>query len=200
VFEVRLAIVVVGGSAKDVGKTGLVCGLIAALREYAWTAVKITGHDYGAADPALNEDGYPYKTICEQTEPGPETDTARYLAAGARRALLVTRHGSELPTRDIRLALADDRNVIFESNRIVAAFRPDVCLALVGGPTGEVKGSFRRLLGVADALLIVKGAAVIPEAPAGILRFSLQSPNLVPTEVEKWLRERLAAPRSYGRN
>ena len=73
-----MAIIVVGGSGRDVGKTALICGLITALPEFRWTAVKITTHFHGHPEP-----------IWEETEPGQTTDTARYLAAGAARALLV---------------------------------------------------------------------------------------------------------------
>jgi hypothetical protein len=41
-----MAIIVVGGSNRGVGKTALVCGLIAALPEYRWNAVKITSHEH----------------------------------------------------------------------------------------------------------------------------------------------------------
>jgi len=68
-----MAIVVVGGSGRGVGKTALVCGLIAALPEFNWTAIKITGHDHGQPKP-----------VWEETQPGQGTDTARFLAAGAR--------------------------------------------------------------------------------------------------------------------
>ena len=39
-----MAIIVVCGSGRGVGKTALVCGLIAALPELRWTAWKITSH------------------------------------------------------------------------------------------------------------------------------------------------------------
>jgi hypothetical protein len=41
-----MAIIVVGGSNRGVGKTSLVCALIAALPEYRWVAVKITTHNH----------------------------------------------------------------------------------------------------------------------------------------------------------
>ncbi|HEV2214556.1 MAG TPA: hypothetical protein VGR64_04640, partial [Terracidiphilus sp.] len=113
-----MAVIVIGGSGKNVGKTALVCGIIAALHDFDWTAVKISGHDYMAhtggrvsASPAIHE----------ETTAGSETDTSRYVAAGARRALLVTRSGMEVPVEEIRRAVGADRNVIYESNRIVDA-------------------------------------------------------------------------------
>ena len=87
-----VAIVVVGGSAKDIGKTALVCAIISALRDFDWTAVKITAHDYIA--DSVDQVSASVGQSCEETEAGSETDTSRYLAAGARRALLVTRSGA----------------------------------------------------------------------------------------------------------
>lgn len=187
-----MAIVVVGGSAKDVGKTTLVCGVIAAFREFAWTAVKITGHDYDPGSPvAADRSGFLRTTIREETSPGLKTDTARYLAAGARRALLVTRIGADIPREEIRRSLNGDRNVIFESNRIVDVLRPDVCLALVGGITTEVKESFARLLRVADALVSVQNACKVGDVPAEIPRFQFQSLDRISEEMANWLKARL---------
>ena len=42
-----MAIVVVGGHSRNIGKTSVVAGLIAALPELRWTAVKITQYGHG---------------------------------------------------------------------------------------------------------------------------------------------------------
>jgi hypothetical protein len=181
-------VLVIGGSGKDVGKTSLVCAVISALAEFDWTVVKITGHDYAAGIGEGDEVSDTGLAIREETRAGEETDTARYLAAGARRALLVTRVGAEVPIEEIRNALGSDRNVIFESNRIVEAVKPDVCLALVGGT--ERKGSFERLLRVADAAVIV-GNAEADGLPEGTRRFELEGANRLSPELVGWLRERL---------
>ena len=191
-----MAIVVVGGSGKDVGKTGVVCAVISALREYEWTAVKITGHDYPAG--GSNESSAAL-VIREETRAGEETDTARFLRAGAKRALLVKRVGDEVPMDEIRAALGSDRNVVFESNRILDTVKPDVCLALVGGD--ERKASFVRLMRAADAVLTVQGSAA-ETLREGVRRFQLESVDRLPAELLTWLRERLdrvVTPRSEGR-
>ena len=59
-----MAIIVVGGSSKGAGKTALVCGLIEALAEFQWTAIKITTEDHGQPTP-----------IWEETAASEETDT-----------------------------------------------------------------------------------------------------------------------------
>ncbi|HEX4605395.1 MAG TPA: hypothetical protein VH724_15450, partial [Candidatus Angelobacter sp.] len=47
-----MALVVIGGHSRSVGKTSVVAGLIAALPEFNWTALKITqfGHGICSAD------------------------------------------------------------------------------------------------------------------------------------------------------
>jgi hypothetical protein len=187
-----LAIVVVGGNAKDVGKTALVCGIISALREFAWTAVKITGHDYESINSESHQTGFSQKTIHEETNSGLKTDTGRYIAAGARRALLVTRHGAEVPIDEIKRALGGDRNVIFESNRIVDELKPDVCIALIARPETKVKESFSRLLRVADAFVNVQDAGNIEAVRTEIPHFQLQSLDPVSSELTGWLRNRIS--------
>lgn len=189
-----MAIVVVSGSSKDIGKTALVCAVISAFSEFDWTAVKITGHSYepeASASGAESESSE--ATVWEEMNAGQATDTARYLAAGARRALLVTRHGPEVPIDEVREAIATDRNVIFESNRIMDEIRPDLCVALMGGGSTEVKPSFLRLLHKADALVSLDEARTnSAELSADIPRFHLQSVDQLPPEMVNWLRWCLA--------
>jgi hypothetical protein len=186
-----VAILVVGGSTKDIGKTSLICGIISALRDFHWTAVKITGHSYVTASSAESET--PSAIVWEETTVGQATDTARYLAVGARRALLVTRRQEEVPIKEIRQALGNDRNILFESNRIIDMLRPDVCLALIGDAQ-ELKPSFLRLIRIADALVTFSGHRQFPDAPAGIPVFMQQSPDQISPELMEWLRARLNAP------
>jgi len=115
-----MAIIVVGGSAKNVGKTTLVCGLIAALDSLRLTAVKITTDAHHGLAP-----------IYEEKCAGPATDTARYIAAGAERAFLLTGP----PERDLAEALEEfwpligrGANLIFESNRVMNHLNVDTCL------------------------------------------------------------------------
>ena len=43
----RMAIVVIGGHSRNVGKTSVVAGLITRLRELDWLAIKITQFGHG---------------------------------------------------------------------------------------------------------------------------------------------------------
>jgi hypothetical protein len=146
-----LAIIVVGGSSRGAGKTALVCGLIAALQEFRWTAVKITTHDHGLAKP-----------IWEETTAGQGTDTGRYLAAGAQRALLATplllTRGpvADFPTllNGIRARLGRGADLIFESNSVVNHVKPDLCLAVHGSlDHARNKPSFSYVVQCADAMV-----------------------------------------------
>ena len=184
-----MAIVVVGGSSRGVGKTALLCGLIAALPEFRWTAVKITTHDHNqpgspgrpdaAGDPTpdlphnLGAPSFPRLlaervgdhepqppsipdlSIWEETTPGQGSDTARYLAAGAHRAFLVTAQQSDLPQRlrELQAAVEPGAHLIFESNRILAHLQPDLCLGVLGSPETPIKPSFQLFLRGANAFV-----------------------------------------------
>ena len=177
-----MTVIVVGGNGRSAGKTTLICGLIAALPEFRWTAVKITVHAHGRPE-----------TTWEETTAGQGTDTARYLAAGARRALLVNAPDTNFPIAEIQAALGPDSNVIFESNRIVNYLQPHHCLAVIGGPLTESKPSFQPLLQRADAVVISSGAdtklfLLPPAAPL----FHLAHFEPISPEMLAWLRSRLS--------
>jgi molybdopterin-guanine dinucleotide biosynthesis protein len=172
-----MAIIVVGGSSRGVGKTALICGLIAALPELRWTAVKIAGH------------AHRQEPVWEETEAGQGTDTARFLFAGAKRALLVGAE-KDFPMEEIRSALGKDTNAIFESNRNVESLRPDLCLAVVGGDS-DVKSSFRSFVREADAIVMRSEIDWAPADLSGVPVFRIDDLGRIPPEMLAWLRERL---------
>jgi hypothetical protein len=215
-------IIVVGGASKGVGKTALICGLIASLPDLQWTAIKLTGHTYEPSDSSFPrpENGGDHETslgapsfqrplagrvgsdepqpsipiettIWEETLPGQGTDTARYLAAGARRAILIT--ATELTLSDIDSAIGPDTNVIFESNTIMNVLEPDVCLAIVGGLQADTKPSFEPLMERADAFVRASGwgARSLSFALAKPL-FQLASFDNISPEMLEWLRAHLS--------
>lgn len=176
-----MAIVVVCGSGRNVGKTSLICGLIAALPEFCWTAVKITSHAHGMPEP-----------IWEETEPGQATDTARYLAAGAKRAFLVTASDAELSdrVRELQSNCKPSANWIFESNRIIESMRPNLCLAVKGDEESIPKPSFIRIAHLIDATVV---RASRDRMLAGAKpHFEMTDLAHVPIEMQQWLRARLA--------
>ena len=181
-----MAIVVVGGTGKGVGKTSLICGLIAALPERSWIAAKISSHVHGAFSP-----------VREETEAGQETDTARYLAAGARRAFLLTApDGIDLQHALDRLWAECEAggNFIFESNQILDYVRPELCL-MVRGDT-EPKPSFSHAVRLTDAMVSRADTDdVLSENLAGEGRpvpvFHLASFEQISPAMRDWVWERL---------
>jgi hypothetical protein len=173
--------VVIGGSGRGVGKTALACGLLRALSDLNWTAIKITRHDHGVPAP-----------VWEATTAGGQNDTARYLEAGARRALLVTAPGADLPLGELDAACDGVEFALIESNRILEFLLPDVCLAVVGD--ADAKPSFGTLLQRADAI-VVRDRAVLERIhrPAAACVFCLQDCGCPPPELVAWLRGRLSA-------
>jgi hypothetical protein len=172
-----MAIIVVGGSGKGVGKTSLVCGLIAALPEFLWTGVKITTHDYGRPE-----------RIWEEPEAGQGTDTARYLAAGARRALLVTVRDDALPIDEILKAVGRDADLIFESNAVASRLEADLCLGVVG-PEG--KPSFANFMRWMDAAVVLAGAQAVFVGSDAMPVFRLEHLERISPEMLRWLRGKL---------
>ncbi len=181
-----MAIIVVGGGGRGAGKTALVCGLIRALPEISWIAVKITTHDHGKPAP-----------IWEETAPGQWTDTARYLAAGARRALLVT--AGAMGSDEVALGPIVQQilrecpatgGVIFESNSVLGHVRPDVCFCAATSPWAEMKASYDLLLEHADAMVELAGHDHMIEAEK--ITFRLAAMERVSPVMVDWMRERLS--------
>ncbi len=136
-----MATVVIGGHSRSVGKTSVVAGLIAALPEFNWTAVKITQYGHGicsadgaACDCATGDHSW---AISEERDHSGESDTSRFLVAGAAQALWVRteqgRLAEAMPT--LRRRLEGAHNVIIESNSILKFMRPDLYLTVLDPST-----------------------------------------------------------------
>ena len=155
-----MAIIVVGGHSRSVGKTSVVAGLIARMPEMKWTAFKITqyGHGFCTADGApcdCQTDDHTL-AISEERDAASGTDSARFLAAGAVRSLWVrTRQGmlAEAMPR-IRKELDAAENAILESNSIMQFLQPDLYLTVLDAGTADFKDSARLFLDRADAALV----------------------------------------------
>jgi hypothetical protein len=157
-----MATIVVGGHSRSVGKTSVVAGLIAAMPERNWTAVKVTqfGHGIcsnhgGPCGCAVDDQAHSF-AINEEKDRSGESDTSRFLVAGAQRSLWVrTRQGflaEALP--DLRRNLASAENVILESNSIMKFFRPDLYLTVLDFATEDFKQSAKEYLDRADAVIL----------------------------------------------
>ena len=199
-----MAIVVVGGHSRSIGKTSVVAGVIAALREMNWTAIKITqfGHGMCSADgePCDCETAEHMVAVSEERDGTSGTDSSRYLAAGAVRSLWVrTRQGdlAEAMPR-IRKELAVAENAVIESNSILRFIRPDIYLSVLDPAISDFKESAKRYLDRADAVLIPEGELGRPEwkgvslkLVAGKPVLAMRPPRYVTDEVVAFLLERL---------
>ena len=164
-----MAIVVIGGHSRNVGKTSVMEGLIRGLPEMRWTAFKITqfGHGMCSAngEPCDCETAEHTLAVSEERDRASGTDSSRYLAAGAVRSLWVrTRTGNlaEAMPR-IRRELEQTENAVIESNSILRFLRPDIYLSVLDPAVEDFKDSARLYLDRADAVLVPDGLLVKPE-------------------------------------
>jgi hypothetical protein len=202
-----MAIVVVGGHSRDVGKTSVVAGIIARLPHLNWTAFKITqfGHGFCTAngEPCDCQMDEHTVAVSEERHAASGTDSARYLAAGAVRSLWVrTRIGNLAAAMPrIRKELATAENAILESNSILGLLRPDLYLSVLDFANADFKDSARLFLDRADALLLRAGSEhlvpqwreVSPKLMEGIPRFSIAPPEYMTDAIIAFVAERLAS-------
>ncbi|MGC1783047.1 MAG: hypothetical protein WA708_11050 [Acidobacteriaceae bacterium] len=154
-----MAIVVVGGHTRSIGKTSVVAGLIATLPDRNWTAFKVTqfGHGICSAngEPCDCETDAHTVAVTEERDPTTGTDSARFLNAGAVRSFWVrTRQGqlAEAMPR-VRKELASAANAIIESNSIVRFLKPDLYLTVLDPSIADFKPSAQYFLDRAGAVL-----------------------------------------------
>jgi len=194
-----MAVVVVGGHARGVGKTSVVCGLIAAMPEHRWTALKITqhGHHICTGDGARCDCATPDHsfTIIEERDSTGTNDTSRYLQAGAAASFWVsTRPGSlaEAMPR-VREIIGEAESVILESNSVMAFLQPDVYLVVLNPGVEEFKPTLLEFLDRASALLVhhgdvPEGRAVNPQLLLGKRAFAITRAAYVTPEVVDFVR------------
>jgi hypothetical protein len=187
--------IVVGGHSRKVGKTSVAAGIIAALPVCRWTAVKITSHRHEHAEA-------PSVAIYEETDHSGRSDTSRFLAAGATRALWVRAREDNLAPviRQLLSAIQSDPFVIIESNRILQFIRPDLYILVLRYDVEEFKDSARKALCRADAVVAVHDCPSPPawklEIPDGIPIFSTTNLKMIPNGLIEFLNSRIRIPDS----
>jgi hypothetical protein len=198
-----VAIVVVGGNTRNIGKTSVVAALIARLPEYRWTAFKITqyGHGFCTADgrPCACETDEACIAVNPERDAASGTDTSRFLAAGAERAFWVrTRIGrlvDAMPRIGDEIAAAP--NAILESNSVLDFLEPDLYLSVVDPATADFRASARRFLPRADAILLSRrdGDPQVRLDPALLAkpRFAVGPPDWVSGLLAAFVRSYLSA-------
>jgi molybdopterin-guanine dinucleotide biosynthesis protein len=198
-----MAVIVVGGHSRNVGKTSVVAGIIARLPELHWTAMKITqfGHGFCTADGAPCDCRTDEHTIAISAERMGDTgtDSSRYLGAGAVKSLWVrTRQGNLAPAMPrIRKEIEAAENVIIESNSVMQFLRPDLYLTVLDRGTADFKSTARLYLDRADAVLL-HAPQLVPQWNGvslklleGKRQFVIEPPDYISDELVEFVRQRL---------
>lgn len=201
-----MALVVIGGHSRSVGKTSVVAGLISALPEFEWTAVKITQYGHGicsangeACDCATGDHSW---AISEELDKSGESDTSRFLVAGAQRVYWVRTEQGRLAEAipSLRQRLEGERNVIIESNSVLRFLRPNLYLTVLDPATADFKKSAREFLDRADAI-ILHDASRTPQWQSVSIKpvadcpcFRITPPHYVTPEIVKFVRQSLTVP------
>src|SRR5260370_11392011 len=162
-------LVVVGGHTRSIGKTQLVCDIIAAFPKTEWIAGKITQYGHGVcAQNGENCDCAREEHVCAlewETNAETGTDSARFLAAGAKRSFwLRTKQGylaEGLPLlRDALKEIGatvqgeENRAVILESNSLMQFVKPSLYFAVIDPLREDFKESAQIALDRAHALVL----------------------------------------------
>jgi hypothetical protein len=200
-----MAIVIIGGHSRSVGKTSVVAGLIAALPELRWTAFKVTQYGHGicsasgtVCDCACADHSW---AITEETDRSGESDSSRFLLAGAARAWWVRTEQGRLADAmpKLRQLLEGTENAILESNSLLRFVQPDLYLTVLDPETADFKGSAQQYLNRASAVIMHQSEqnrawnGISLQSVASKPTFRIQPPPYVTPEIVKFVRARLLA-------
>src|SRR3954447_5069537 len=201
-----MAVVVIGGHSRSVGKTSVVAGLISALRHFDWTALKITQYSHGICsangEPCDCATGDHSWVVSEEKDRSGESDTSRFLLAGAARVFWVRteqgRLAEAMPT--LRMRIEGARNVIIESNSVLRFLRPDLYLTVLDPARVDFKKSAQQFLDRAHAVILHESAggpswdAVSLKPVAGRPVFRIAPPPYVTREIVEFVSAALKRP------
>ncbi|HWC96405.1 MAG TPA: hypothetical protein VG456_06645 [Candidatus Sulfopaludibacter sp.] len=204
-------LVVVGGHSRNIGKTSVVAGLIRKLRDRKWIAVKITQYGHGvcsqngeSCECSSGVDVEHPFALSEEYEPS-QTDSGRFLAAGAERSFWLRAPAGELSKAGstVQKLLKQGENVIVESNSVVELVKPDVFLMLMDFACEDFKASSLRFMDRADAFVVIDRGINGPlwdDISRGVWdnkpQFLVKPPNYVTTAVAAFVKGRLLAAES----
>ena len=200
-----MSLVVIGGHSRSVGKTSVVAGLISALQDFDWTAVKITQYGHGICsangEPCDCATGDHSWAIMEERDRSGQSDTSRFLVSGAARVFWVRTEQGRLAEAmpALRGRLEDARNIIIESNSVVRFLRPDLYLTILDPRTPDFKTSAREFLDRADAVILHQRDAA-PDWESVSLKpvtrrpvFRISPPTYVTEEIVNFVRSKVSA-------
>ncbi len=202
-----MSLIVIGGHTRNVGKTSLMAGVIAALRERNWTAVKISQYGHGVCSVdgkpcACQVEEHPW-AITQVYDCEGDSDTSRFLAAGAAKALWVRCQQGRLEDAmpAFRERITGEENVIIESNSVLGFLQPEVYLTVLDFAVADFKESARRYLERADAVVLHDPAGNGHKEPAwsqvsrthlmGKRIFYIAPPPYITPEIVDFVRQKL---------
>ena len=203
-----MSLIVVGGHSRNVGKTSVVTGLIAALPEFHWTAMKVTQYGHGICsrngEPCeCATDDHTY-AVTEEHDRSGGTDSSRFLVAGAVRAFWVRTQQGHLAEAMplVRRQLEAAENAIIESNSILKFVKPDLYLTVLDPATADFKKSAQEFLDRADALILHRATSdpawdsvsLKPVSDRPI--FHVRPQDYVTPEIVEFVRQALPAAKS----
>jgi hypothetical protein len=204
-----MAVVVIGGHSRNVGKTSVVAGLIAALPSYNWTAFKVTQFGHGRC--SLN--GKPCQcatadhawAMTEEKDRSGKSDSSRFLVAGARHSYWVRTAQGKLSEAmpAIYRRLSEAENAILESNSILKFIEPDLYISVIDPAVEDFKASAQQYLSRADALVVHRNRgngqwAGISLGEANKPTFRINEPEYVTGEIVEFVADRLKAMAGRG--
>lgn len=151
----------VGGQCRKVGKSTLVADIIRAFPDWHWTAVKITPYAESGCPIKGSSCNCPPEehsyAIREETCRLGNSDTSRFLAAGAHRSLWVEtkEHGLKdaLPALAAELANAESEYAVIESDALMRLWTPSLFVMVLDPSNPDFKDSARENLLRADAFV-----------------------------------------------
>ena len=206
-----MATIIIGGHSRSVGKTSVVAGIIRALPDMRWTALKVTqyGHGICSADGSpcdCASDDHSW-AVTEERDRSGESDTSRFLVAGAEQVYWVRTQQGMLAEAmpKIRQMIAPAQNVIFESNSLMKFLRPNLYITVLDFAQQDFKDSAREFLDRADAIIVQNFGAQNFGSPSAWSNVSLKPvatkpvfritpPEYVTEEIVEFVRSRLNVP------
>ena len=144
--------------------------------------------------------------MTEERDRSGESDSSRFLVAGASRSLWVrTRQGmlAEAMPR-LRQELAGAENAILESNSVLRFLRPDLYITVLDAATADFKTSAQEFLDRADAVVLHDGPDRIAwekvslKPVAGKRTFHIRPPQYVTQELIEFVRDGLLKEPRHG--
>ena len=203
--------IIVGGHTRSIGKTQLVCDLIAAFPQAEWIAGKITQYGHGVcAQNGHDCDCAPDEHVCAISweRDANDTDSGRFLRAGATRSFwLRTKQGflaEGLPLLRQALSEVESKepsspgNLILESNTLLQFLKPSLYFLVLDPTKSDFKDSARLQMDRASAFVLRRplqdGSGLVAQRFSGTPQFLQREGESLPAELLACVQSTLKLP------